>query len=226
MNHISKTIYFYCIAYALLLTFVVVLLDTTPKLELHLMLNSYHTKLQDSFFKYYSMIAEGPIYVLVLLPLLWKKYKFTLFFGLCEISGGSILQVLKHLFSSERPSSAFEHYSHAVLPIVNGIDLHHSNSFPSGHASTFFMFFTCCAIYLALRRNRTDKPNKITLCVLFLMLLVLAALGGFSRIYLSQHFLSDVCVGSIIGFVTPFILFHFAGSKIFNLKEESLKKNE
>jgi membrane-associated phospholipid phosphatase len=54
------------------------------------------------------------------------------------------------------------------------------------------------------------------------MLLFLAALGAYSRVYLSQHFLSDVCVGSIIGFTTPFLIYYFCKDKILKLnnKEE------
>ena len=49
-------------------------------------------------------------------------------------------------------------------------------------------------------------------------MLFLAALGGYSRIYLSQHFMVDVCVGSIIGFVTPFVVFWLSRKKILKLK--------
>jgi membrane-associated phospholipid phosphatase len=49
--------------------------------------------------------------------------------------------------------------------------------------------------------------------------MALAALGAYSRIYLSQHFLSDVCVGSIIGFVTPCLIFYFGRDKILKLKK-------
>ena len=47
-----------------------------------------------------------------------------------------------------------------------------------------------------------------------LLLLVQATLGAYSRIYLSQHFLSDVCMGSIIGFSTPCVIFYLYGNKI------------
>jgi membrane-associated phospholipid phosphatase len=55
-----------------------------------------------------------------------------------------------------------------------------------------------------------------------LSLLVLAALGAYSRIYLSQHFLSDVCMGSIIGFITPCLIFYFGRKQIMKLKSASL----
>lgn len=137
----------YGIAYFLLLAVVLVLLCVYPKLELHLLLNSYHTRLQDIFFTYYSMLAEGPLYFFALLPVFWKHIKLTIFFALSELTGGAVLQLLKHLISMPRPHSAFENYPDMVLPVVEGVNLHSSNSFPSGHASTFFVFFTCCAIF-------------------------------------------------------------------------------
>jgi membrane-associated phospholipid phosphatase len=53
--------------------------------------------------------------------------------------------------------------------------------------------------------------------------LILAALGAYSRVYLSQHWLSDVCTGSIIGFVTPCLMFYFGKNKI--LKLDKLKSS-
>ena len=230
MQIMRKCFLVYGIAYVILLVVVASLLYTYPKLELHLLLNSYHTRLQDMFFTYYSMIAEGPIYALGLLPLFWKQLRLTLFFGISELSGGAILQVLKHLFSMPRPASAFENCPDMVLPVVEGISMHHSNSFPSGHASTFFVFCTCVAIYLTFRRQANAKQTKLRTFVLFnatlLLLLSLAALGAYSRVYLSQHFLSDVCVGSIIGFVTPCLVFYFGRNKFLKPDQTHHKELE
>lgn len=137
------------------------------------------------------------------------------------------MQILKHLFDSDRPASVFEQYHDKVLPVVEGVDLYHSNSFPSGHASTFFVFFTCCAILLACQRRLKAPYNNPTIwCrinLAMLGLLIMAALGAFSRVYLSQHFLSDVCVGSIIGVVSPCLVFHFIKNKIVNSFKESVQ---
>jgi len=214
----KKAFSVYAIAYAVLLLFVLGLLYTYPKLELHLLLNSCHTKLQDTFFTYYSMLAEWPIYVLALLPLLLKHVKLTIFYAVCELTGGAVLQALKYFFDMPRPAVAFQNYPDGVLPVVEGIDMHSSNSFPSGHAFTFFVFCTCCALYLAYRHQCKTCQGKPTAKFLYagtlLLLLSLAALGAYSRVYLSQHFLSDVCVGSIIGFVTPCLMFYLFRSKL------------
>ena len=218
----KKALSVYGTAYFVLLAFVLGLLYVYPKLELHLLLNSWHTHIQDIFFTYYSMLAEGPLYVLALLPLLWKKKELTIFFALCELSAGAVLQILKHLISTDRPVSAFENLHNMVLPLVEGVNMHHSNSFPSGHASTFFIFCTSCALILAYHYQRRSKQNNLKKRVLINLslfsLLILAALGAYSRVYLSQHFLSDVCVGSIIGFITPCLYFYFGGNKILKIK--------
>lgn len=217
----------YVIPYLLLLTAILVMMYIYPKPELHLMLNSFHSGVLDFFFKFYTLMAEWPLYVLAFLPSLWKRNKITLFFAMCELTGGTILQILKHTISNPRPVSVFEDYPDLVLPLVQGVDMHHSNSFPSGHASTFFMFCTCSVIVLAYFYSRKDAlktlRNQILFDVALVALLVLAAMGAYSRVYLSQHFLSDVCVGSIIGFTTPFLMFWLCRNKVLKLKKEETK---
>ena len=217
----KKTFSVYVIAFLVWLIVVLGLLCAYPKLELHLLLNSHHTGLQDFFFKYYSVLAEWPLYILALLPLLWKKKEITFFYALCELSSGALVQIFKHLFSSPRPIMEFELHPQMMLPLVDGVSMHHSNSFPSGHTATFFVFTTCCALLLAYhytQRAEHSYKTRMLLNVAMVVVLLLAALGGYSRIYLSQHFLSDVCVGSIIGFVTPCLLFYFAGRKILKIE--------
>ena len=217
----------YVIPYLLLLTAILVLMYIYPKPELHLMLNSFHSGVLDFFFKFYTLMAEWPLYVLAFLPSLWKRNKMTLFFAMCELTGGTILQILKHTISNPRPVSVFEDYPDLVLPLVQGVDMHHSNSFPSGHASTFFMFCTCSVIVLAYFFSRKDAlktlRNQILFDVALVALLVLAVMGAYSRVYLSQHFLSDVCVGSIIGFTTPFLMFWLCRNKVLKIKKEETK---
>lgn len=217
-----RTVYIYVITYLVLLMAILGLMYVYPKPELHMLLNSYHSSLQDTFFKYYSMLAEWPLYAIALLPLLWKKVKMAIFFAMCELTGGSILQILKHIISTDRPVSVFEHYAYMDLPLVQGVTMHHGNSFPSGHASTFFMFCTCCVIIQAYSYIQRDRPyslgKKILFHTMLIVLLVVAAVGAYSRVYLSQHFLADVCVGSVIGFITPFMMYLLLWNRIPRLK--------
>ena len=225
---IKKILSVYGVTYLLLLTLVMVLQFAYPKLELHMLLNAHHNRIQDAFFTYYTQLAEWPLYVLALLPLLWKKVYITGFFALCELTGGAILQILKHTINMERPICAFENCQTMVLPLVDGINMHHSNSFPSGHASTFFVFCTCCALLLSYHWKLHEQSRKtwIIFNASLLVLLILATLGAYSRIYLSQHFLSDVCMGSVIGFTTPCLMFYLVGNKFFKSKPKEEKLNK
>lgn len=74
-----KRIFIYIALYLVLLMVVLGLMYAYPKPELHMLLNSHHSSLQDTFFKYYTLLAEWPLYLLALLPLLWKKFKLTVF---------------------------------------------------------------------------------------------------------------------------------------------------
>lgn len=227
MKQTYQVLSVYGIAYLTLLAFVFGLQYVYPQMELHLMLNAYHTGMEDTFFKYYSMLAEWPLYLLALLPIFWKKIELTIFFALSELTGGAVLQILKHLFSFDRPASVFENYPQLALPVVEGVNLHHSNSFPSGHASTFFVFFTCCALILAYQyqqKNRLHDHHAWSLINLAMLgILIMAALGAYSRVYLSQHFIWDVSIGSLIGFTVPCLIFHFGREWILSLKYKIYK---
>jgi len=219
----KKVFLVYVVAYLVLLVYALSLLYAYPKPELHLWLNSYHTHFLDVFFTYYSTLAEWPLYAVALLPMLWKRAYFTVFFAICEMTGGVLLQILKHIISMPRPASLFEAHPDLVLPVVEGVNLHHGNSFPSGHASTFFVFFTCCALLLVFRNPHESQQSdslwsRVALSLSLLVLLALAALGAYSRVYLSQHFLADVCMGSFMGVVIPCLLFYFGRDKILEVK--------
>ena len=223
---LKKIFSVYGVAYLLLLVYVLALQMIYPKLELHLMLNGYHNSFLDTFFTYYTQLAEWPLYVLALLPLCWKKIRFTGFFALCELTAGALLQILKHTIDMERPVCAFENCKDMVLPLVEGINMHHSNSFPSGHSSTFFVFCTCCALLLTLRYLQLNRKTGLLWGASLLALLFMAALGAYSRVYLSQHFLADICMGSVIGFTTPLVIFYFFGNKILKLKPQEAQPTE
>ena len=81
-------------------------------------------------------------------------------------------------------------------------------------------------ILLAYHYSRKDKPHDLRTQILLkaslILLLVFAVMGAYSRVYLSQHFVSDVCVGSIIGFTIPFLMFYLCRDKILKLKNEEI----
>lgn len=222
----NKHIIPYLSAYAVLLVGVIALLLSYPKAELHLLLNSCHSEALDFFLRYYSKLAEAPLYIIALLAIYFLRWRWVAFYASCEIGGALVVQVLKQIFRQPRPMVFFRDLPQYTLPLVPGVHQHRGLSFPSGHTSTFFIFFTCCALLAVvyyqheLRCRQTEGRSVLMLrlgCVLLLLsFLFLAALGGYSRIYLSQHFLLDVCVGSIIGVAIPCLLFARYSHKILD----------
>ena len=79
------------------------------------------------------------------------------------------------------------------LPLVEGVRMNYWFSFPSGHTTSFFALFFALSI-LASQNFSQAKTN-----LLQVILFILAALGGYSRIYLSQHFAADVFAGILVG---------------------------
>ena len=161
------------------------------KIESHMILNAYHTPLLDTFFKHFTEIG-GWIPFIVAGILLLFKWRISVVILLGQLVATLITTPIKRIIRAPRPSVVLSNLG-IDFPIVEGVDLHSTLSFPSGHTSAAFAF--CFAISLFC-----PKWWQKLLCLL------LAFLGGYSRIYLSQHFLEDVLVGALIGVVSILLL--------------------
>lgn len=164
--------------------------------ELHIMLNQCHTSFWDAFFKHYSVVGEYVPYVVVFC-LLFYRAGSACFLLASQLVSGIVVQIMKHIYHAPRPMVFFDLANHPeILPVVDGVKLHSSNSFPSGHTATFVVLFLVLSI--VLNRKRLDISPKWRLLIQ-LVCVGLALLGAYSRIYLSQHFASDVLAGGVIG---------------------------
>ena len=63
-----KTVSIYVVAYLVLLVTISWMMYAYPKPELHMLVNSQHMSSLDTFFKYLSVMAEWPLYVLAPFP--------------------------------------------------------------------------------------------------------------------------------------------------------------
>ena len=148
-------------------------------------MNPFHTNALDYIFRGATVLGDG-LFILglaVLLFLLKKKYIAFMIVGGYVISGIPV-QIIKFFTDAPRPALFLKKIDYAHF--VEGVTLHNYNSFPSGHTASAFALAIILSIYL---------KNKW-----YSFLLLLFATGvGYSRIYLSQHFLIDVIVGSVIG---------------------------
>lgn len=108
----------------------------------------------------------------------WSFYAFN-----CMLFSGIVLQIFKHVLGRQRPHVSADTNPH-VFDFLTG---HwHYHSMPSGHSQTLFTFTTI----LWITFPRLGKW-------VFLVPAVLAL----TRVPLEEHFLSDVIIGSYLGFV-------------------------
>ena len=205
-----------------------------PKGELHLLLCDRHTPARDIFYRYYTHVAEWLPYVLCLLILLFSKAGHAALAASCIACSELTTQIIKHIVCAPRPLTWFaENMPDVQLPLVEGVRMNYWLSFPSGHTTSFFALFFALAIIVGKRTGtliaegpKTKFPLGLSLTLtMFLIpatLFVLAALGGYSRIYLSQHFPEDVfagmCVGLVISLICCAVFSRFEDQKWYNYR--------
>lgn len=154
--------------------------------RLFLFLNGLHSPPLDWFFKTITEPDNFRIPFLVLMILvLWKgsaRLRVVLLLTLCAVTLSDMIGAdLKHLSARLRPCHVF---FDAARFLVNESD---SFSFPSNHAANSF----AAVVFLSLEFRR----RKWTVAVLF----TIAALIGYSRIYLGAHYPLDVLGGALLG---------------------------
>jgi membrane-associated phospholipid phosphatase len=174
-----------------------VLIVSNGKADLHLWLTSFNSPVTDFFFEYYTYVGDFIPY-LVIVGLLFYRYREAIFVLVSQLATGLISTIIKHSWNEPRPITYFrENYPNLHLHQIAGVHLYTFHSFPSGHTITAFAFFLALSFF-------TKRPS------LHFLYFVLALLVGYSRIYLSQHFALDVLVGSLIGVsITILCKFYF-----------------
>lgn len=157
-----------------------------------LMINGNYSDRADYFFNYVTYLGDGLIWVPLFLYVLAYKRDFFIAF----LSALIICTLITHfgkrvVFAEEpRPLRLMQDVARAV-PLMAGRDSY-VNSFPSGHTSTAFTF----SLLLAFLVRR-----KFAIYVFPLI----AFMVGYSRVYLAQHFATDVLAGIIIGIISSYL---------------------
>jgi membrane-associated phospholipid phosphatase len=129
--------------------------------------------------------------VLVVFGLLFIKFRYAVLAAIAFLYNSVVIQLLKRLFNAPRPLKYFENIS--PIRTIEGYPVNEWNSFPSGHTATAFTLAVVLS-YLLPHRQR------------HLIIISLAALTAFSRVYLAQHFMEDIIAGAIIAVVMTFQL--------------------
>ena len=177
-------------------------LFTNTQAELFLITNIVYNDFFDEVFKVFTILGDGSVMVLVTFAMLFVKYRYAVLLAISYGFTSVIVQILKRIFNSPRPSKFFE----GLNPIrtIEGYPLYEWNSFPSGHSTSAFVLAVCLSYML---------PHKGRHWII----IPIAILTAFSRVYLSQHFLHDVVAGAILGVMLTFqVIWWLEKSEWFN----------
>jgi membrane-associated phospholipid phosphatase len=163
-------------------------------------LNPYHRSTLDTFFAWVTFMGDGTftvlIFVIFLLMRRWSRA--------CQVITAFLLsallaQILKSAFSMPRPKQFFAPGQYPYF--IEGVTHIGFASFPSGHSTSVFALATLLALF------DSNKKGNIAYGLV-------AVAVGYSRIYLGQHFLGDVLMGSSIGVLTAVLVHWLFSTKL------------
>jgi membrane-associated phospholipid phosphatase len=158
--------------------------------EFFLLLNADLGNTADIFFKLWTNVGDGIVWVIVaILFYIYRRKQFPMLIAAVLVST-LISQGIKNLAPEPRPSVAITESS--LIHSVQGVELHTSYSFPSGHTTTAFTIFLIACLLI---RNKWVVPVGF-MCAL---------LVAYSRVYLAQHFPLDLGGGMIAAVITMLV---------------------
>lgn len=163
---------------ALLLIVCATLLFSGNGPQYTLLANSTHNPFADKVFATCSFLAEWPLIAMALLLGIVKNPRLGLWFGVCFLLEFAITQGLKTGIGATRPVVQFGD----ALRALEGNPLLKWRSFPSGHTAAAFTALG----FIAMLINKTPVT---------ILMVVVAALCAYSRMYLGQHYLLDLAGG-------------------------------
>lgn len=182
---------FFLIGFFLLAIAAILILLIYTKREGFYLLNSYHAKFLTQLFIYLTYLGDGAFVIIIGLVLIFfKKRREGIVILASYLMSGGVAQLIKEVVVEARPGIFFQNSGYPYL--IEGITLHNMHAFPSGHTASAFALAATLAFCI---RNKWYS----------LIFLSLAALVGYSRIYLAQHFMQDIFAGAVIGLMSAII---------------------
>jgi membrane-associated phospholipid phosphatase len=157
-----------------------------------IIINGTYNEELDFFFQYITLLGDGVIYIPIVLYSILVNRSFLV----PLIAGIIICTVLTHflkrvVFPDELRPVSLE-VQNVIIHKVEDVPVHRMHSFPSGHTSTAFT--------MALLLSSVMKKKYWAY-----ILPLVAFLVGYSRVYLAQHFVTDVFAGMAVGIISAYL---------------------
>ena len=162
------------------------------KHETFQLINSHHNGFADQFFKYFTYYGDGLMWIPLGIYCFFYRRKYFIAVIAGVLISTIFAQLLKRVVYPEelRPIT----YLSESFPvhIVEGVRMKKVHSFPSGHSTTAFTM----ALIMAYIINRKTWS---------VILPLFAFLAAYSRVYLAQHFPTDILAGMCIGILSAML---------------------
>ncbi len=183
-----------------------ILLFTTNQGDAIFFFSENRSPIGDTFFKYFTKMGEEPLYIVILISLLFVRFRYALLVPVIGVLVTIVSFLTKSFFAHDRPKMYFEKQGlFDQLNTIEGVELYYgTTSFPSGHTISAFALYGLLALILG--KKKLWGP-------LFFLTAFLVAV---SRIYLIQHFVKDVYLGAIIGVLIALTVYAIQSKFAYN----------
>jgi membrane-associated phospholipid phosphatase len=168
--------------------------------DIMIWVNGHTYRFLDPFFLFLTDIGDGLAFGILIFVLLWinvgKAIQASIIFATSSITS----QILKNFIfpHSPRPFTVLKEngFPPFQIKLIPGVQILMQHSFPSGHSLTGFSLALLLAFWI--------NEKKYGFICLWLGLGI-----AYSRVYLFEHFLWDIYVGSLLGVLITLVLYYY-----------------
>lgn len=175
------------------------------------LINGNHSEITDQFFKYFTHYGDGVMWAPLGIYCLFYRRKYFIAVIAAVLISTILAQFLKRVIYPDELRPITYLTENFPVHIIEGVTMRRTHSFPSGHTTTAFTM----ALIMAYMVN-----NKLWSVIFPLF----ALLAGYSRVYLAQHFPTDIFAGMCIGIVSAMLSLLIYRKFIRYLNKKSLQK--